>query len=108
MTAKVISLNGIKAGIQRDGTLFDSPAYVDGKWVRFQRGRPRKIQGYKGIFLNAPQISRGMVMQSQEGLNYVYSGSQDYMKYWITDNDDGVGSGPYDVTPVANLSLIHI
>lgn len=72
--------------------------YVDGKWVRFQNGRPRKIGGYRGIFLNAPEISRGMTMQSQEGLNYVYSGSQDFLKYWQTDNDDGVGSGPTNIT----------
>jgi hypothetical protein len=97
MTAKVISL-AIKPGIQRDGTLFDSPVYVDGQWVRFQRGRPRKIGGYKGIFLNAAEISRGMTMQSQQGLNYVYSGSQDFLQYWQTDNDDGVGSGPVNIT----------
>jgi hypothetical protein len=73
LTANVISLN-IPAGIQRDGTIFDSPMFVDGQWCRFQRGRPRKMGGYRGIFLDAPSISRGMVMQSQEGLNYVYSG----------------------------------
>lgn len=74
MAANVISL-AIKPGIQRDGTLFDAPIHVDGLWVRFQRGRARKIGGYNAIFLNASEISRGMVMQSQEGLNYVYSGS---------------------------------
>ena len=97
MTANVISL-AINAGIQKDGTLFDSPMYVDGKWVRFQNGRPRKIGGYKGIFLNAPGISRGMTMQSQEGLNYVYSGFSDSLQLWQTDNDDGVGSGPTPIT----------
>ena len=97
MTANVISLN-IPAGIQKDGTLFDAPMYVDGRWVRFQRGRPRKIGGYKSIFLNAPSISRGMIMQSQTGLNYVYSGFSDSLKYWQTDDNNGVGSGPTAVT----------
>ena len=97
MTANVVSL-AIPAGIQRDGTQFDSPMYVDGQWVRFQRARPRKIGGYKGIFLNAIEVSRGMTMQSQQGLNYVYSGSSSYLQYWQTDNDDGVGSGPISVT----------
>ena len=97
MTAEVYNLL-ILPGIQRDGTLFDSPCYVDGKWVRFQRGRPRKIWGYKGIFLNAPGITRGMIMQSQTGENYVYAGYSDSLQYWQTDNDDGVGSGPYDIT----------
>ena len=93
MTNKVISLQ-IKPGIQRDGTLFDSPVYVDGRWVRFQRGRPRKIGGYRGIFVNASGISRGMIMNSENGLNYVYSGWSDGLEEWVTDDDDGVGSGP--------------
>jgi len=97
MTAKVISLS-IKPGIQRDGTLFDAPTYVDGLWVRFQRGRPRKIGGYKGIFKNATGISRGMIMNSSNGLNYVYSGWSGGMQEWVTDDDDGVGSGPINIT----------
>jgi hypothetical protein len=97
LTAEVYNLL-IAPGIQRDGTLFDAPCYVDGSWVRFQRGRPRKIGGYKGIFLNAPGITRGMIMQSQIGENYVYGGYSDSLQYWQTDIDDGVGSGPYSVT----------
>lgn len=97
MTAKVISLQ-IKPGIQRDGTLFDSPTYIDGRWVRFQRGRPRKIRGYRGIFLNASGISRGMIMNSENGLNYIYSGWSDGLEMWQTDDDDGIGAGPIDIT----------
>jgi hypothetical protein len=51
MTAKVVTLQ-VKPGIQRDGTLFASPTYVDGKWCRFQNALPRKMGGYRGIFLN--------------------------------------------------------
>jgi len=97
MTAKVISME-IPAGIQRDGTVFDSPCFVDGKWVRFQRGRPRKIGGYDGIFLNATGISRGMAMTAVNGFNYVVSGYNNGLQQWITDTDGGVGSGPYDYT----------
>ena len=96
MTEKVIALN-IKPGIQRDGTLFDAPVYVDGQWVRFQRGRPRKIGGYRDIFQNASGISRGMIMNSQDGLNYVYSGWSNGVQEWVTDDDDGVGSGPTNI-----------
>ena len=97
MSANVISLN-IKAGIQRDGTMFDAPVYVDGKWVRFQRGRPRKMGGYKGIFQNASGISRGMIMSSDDGLNYVYSGYSAGLEMWQTDDDDGVGTGPTTIS----------
>jgi len=93
MTAKVISL-AIQPGIQRDGTQFDAPRYVDGIWTRFQRGRPRKMGGYNAMFLNSLEVSRGMIMQSQSGINYVYSGSQSYVSAWQTDDDDATGSGP--------------
>jgi len=97
MTAKVISL-AIQPGIHRDGTLLDSPRYVDGVWTRFQRGRPRKMGGYNAMFLNSPEVSRGMVMQSQSGINYVYSGSQSYVSAWQTDDDDATCSGPTNIT----------
>ena len=97
MTAKVVALQ-IKPGIQRDGTQFAAPTYVDGKWVRFQNGLPRKIGGYRGIFLNATDISRGMTMTSTNGLNYVVSGYQSGLEQWSTDNDDGVGFGPTQYT----------
>jgi hypothetical protein len=94
MTSKVVSME-IPAGIQRDGTAFDAPCYTDGAWVRFQRNRPRKIGGYHGIFLDATGVSRGMAMTSVDGFNYVVSGYNNGLEQWITDDDDGVGSGPY-------------
>lgn len=96
MTANVYSL-AIQPGIQRDGTQFDSVRYVDGRWVRFQRGRPRKIWGCNSLFLSAPGITRGMIMQSQNSENYVYGGYSDSLEYWQTDIDDAVGSGPYTI-----------
>jgi len=104
LTAQVVSL-AIQPGIQRDGTVFAAPLYVDGQWVRFQRGYPRKIGGYKGIFLNATGISRGMTMQSQQGINYVYSGYSNSMQYWQTANTDGVGFGPQSVTLDTNYFI---
>lgn len=103
MTAKVISL-AIQAGIQRDGTVFASPRYTDGMWVRFQRGLPRKIGGYNGIFQNASGISRGIIMQSVNGINYVYSGQNDGVYVWQTNNTNGVGSGPTTVSMSSDFS----
>ena len=97
MTAKVIQLQ-VKPGIQRDGTQFAAPTYVDGEWVRFQNALPRKIGGYKGVFLNAEGIPRGMTMTSEDGLNYVVSGFSGGMQQWTTDNDDGIGFGPTNYT----------
>jgi len=99
MTTKVAVLQ-VGAGIQRDGTQFAAPAYVDGEWVRFQYGRPRKIGGYTGAFLNAQGISRGMTLSSQNGETWVISGFSDGLQQWTIDNDDAVGTGPQEITPV--------
>ena len=97
MTQKVISME-IPPGIQRDGTQFDAPCFTDGKWVRFQRNRPRKIGGYDAVFLNASGISRGMAMSTVNGYNYVVSGYSGGLEQWITSPAGGVGSGPYKYT----------
>ena len=96
MTEKVVTLR-VGSGIQRDGTQFASPTYVDGKWVRFQYGKPRKMGGYNGSFLNASGISRGMTMSADNGLNYVISGYAEGIERWTTDNDDAIGSGPTQI-----------
>lgn len=41
-------------GIQRDGTQFQGDYCLDGQWIRFQRGRVKKIGGMKGITPQAP------------------------------------------------------
>jgi hypothetical protein len=107
MTAKVIQLQ-VLPGIQRDGTQFAAPTYVDGEWVRFQNKLPRKIGGYKGIFLNASGISRGMTMTSVNGLNYVVSGYSLGLEQWYTDNDDGVGYGPVSYTILGGVVTLQI
>lgn len=107
MTSKVITLQ-VGPGIQRDGTLFASVSYVDGKWVRFQYSRPRKIAGYTGAFLNASGISRGMIMSADNGLNYIISGYSDGIEQWTTDNDNGVGFGPTPVNPSGPLATVAI
>ena len=45
------------AGIKRDGTRYDGDFYIDGQWVRFQRGLPRKILGYRSINKYLTEIS---------------------------------------------------
>ena len=107
MTAKVAVLQ-VGAGIQRDGTQFASGTYIDGEWVRFQYGRPRKIGGYNAAFLNAPGISRGMILQSQDGNTWVISGFSDSLQQWIIDNDDAIGSGPTPITPLGGVLSVKI
>jgi hypothetical protein len=86
MTRKVFSL-GTMPGIQRDGTVFDKNFYTSGSWVRFQRGRPRKIGGFKSITNQMYGYCRGLYVNAQNSVNYVYSGYNNGLQVLKTDND---------------------
>ena len=94
MTKKVFALD-TKAGIQRDGTVFDKEFYNDGVWCRFQRGRPRKMWGVKSIVNTMAGPSRGIYVNPQNGFNYVYNGYA-YGLQSIPIDNNGVGSGVTD------------
>jgi hypothetical protein len=96
MTKKVFALD-TQPGVQRDGTVFDKQFYNDGRWVRFQRGRPRKVGGYREITSSLAGISRGIFVNPQQGFNIVFSGYSDGLQKLPIDNN-GVGSGLVDFT----------
>jgi hypothetical protein len=96
MTKKVFALD-TKPGIQRDGTLFDKEFYVDGRWVRFQRGRPRKMGGYRQITDALAGPSRGIFVVPRNTFNNVYNGYSDGLQL-IPIDDNGTGSGITDIT----------
>jgi len=95
MTQKVFSLD-TQPGIQRDGTIFDRQFYTDGRWVRFQRGRPRKMFGYRRISDKVEGPSRGIWVNAQNGFNYVFSGYASGLQV-LTIDDAGVGAGITDI-----------
>jgi hypothetical protein len=96
MTQKVFTIDTL-SGIQRDGTVFDKNYYTDGKWVRFQRGRPRKMGGYRVISsqLNGP--SRGIWVNTQNALTSIFSGDSNGLQV-LTIDENGIGSGVQDFT----------
>ena len=61
-------------GIKRDGTKFEGNAYVDGQWVRFQRGLPRKIGGYRQITNYVEGIVNQFHLQSLNNFIYTHMG----------------------------------
>lgn len=73
-------------GIKRDGTKYDGDFYTDGQWVRFQRGLPRKIGGYRSINKYLSEISRGFTSFSQQGLEYCHSGSSTMLVRFTIDS----------------------
>ena len=96
MTKKVFALD-TKPGVQRDGTVFDKEFYNSGRWVRFQRGRPRKIGGYREIVNDLAGPSRGIYLNPQQNFNNVFSGYAGGLQLLPISNT-GTGSGITDMT----------
>lgn len=72
-------------GIKRDGTKFDGDFYTDGQWVRFQRGLPRKIGGYRSIVKTLSEISRGFTNFVQQTFVYCHSGGANMLERFTLD-----------------------
>lgn len=72
-------------GIKRDGTKFEGDQYVDGQWVRFQRGLPRKIGGYRSINKFLRGLPRALHEYTQDLLTYVHTGSANYVERFYID-----------------------
>ena len=107
MTAKVFQLD-TKPGVQRDGTVFDKDFYVNGRWVRFQRGRPRKVGGYAAISDQLTGPSRGVWVNPSNGFTQIFSGYNNGLQALSVDNN-GVGAGVTNYTlnnfTASNLNL---
>jgi len=96
MTKKVFALD-TKSGIQRDGTDFDKTYYNDGRWVRFQRGRPRKIWGFREIVDTLIGPSRGIFVNPQDAFTNVFNGHSNGVQR-VAINDIGIGAGVVNLT----------
>jgi hypothetical protein len=99
MTQKVFALD-TQPGIQRDGTVFDRQFYTDGRWVRFQRGRPRKMFGFRRISETLKGPSRGIWLNALNGFNYIFNGFASGLQV-LTIDDSGVGAG------ISNFTLTN-
>jgi hypothetical protein len=82
---KIVQIRS-QPGIKRDGTKFEGDNYVDGQWVRFQRGLPRKIGGYRAISKYLREVSRALHEFTQNSLTYVHSGSANLLERFYIDN----------------------
>lgn len=85
-------------GIKRDGTQFEGENYIDGLWMRFQRGLPRKIGGYRGITSSLAEKVYGMRVDGVNTNLYAHLGSASTLQQIVMDFQ-GVFSGQFDRTP---------
>jgi hypothetical protein len=90
-------------GIKRDGTKYEGDFYVDGQWVRFQRGLPRKMWGYRAINKYLTEISRGFTNFVQQRTVYCHSGSARYLQRFTLDGN-GNSSVITNRTPLSGFT----
>jgi hypothetical protein len=84
MAENIVQIRSLP-GIKRDGTKFEGDQYVDGQWVRFQRGLPRKIGGYRSINKFLRGLPRTLTEYTQDLLTYVHAGSADRLERFFID-----------------------
>ncbi len=87
-------------GIKRDGTKFEGDQYVDGQWVRFQRGLPRKIGGYRSINKFLRGLPRALHEYTQDLLTYVHAGSSDRLERFFID-------GTYNTSVITDRTPLY-
>lgn len=75
-------------GIKRDGTKFEGDNYVDGRWVRFQRGLPRKMGGYRAINKYLQGLVRSLYIYTKNQLTYVHAGSANLVERFYIDGSN--------------------
>jgi hypothetical protein len=101
VTKKVFALD-TKSGIQRDGTILDKTFYNDGRWVRFQRGRPRKVGGYRQISQNFDGPSRGIFLNPIGNNTQVFNGYSNGLQN-LQINPNGIGAGSTELSFIGDI-----
>lgn len=99
---------GVKPGIKRDGTVFESREFSDGEWCRFQRGVPKKMGGYRQMFGSFNGITRGLIMNSYNGVNYIFAGNREGIDVFTTGTSFGQGAGPFTATIQPGYSQLAV
>ena len=101
MANSIIPINVLSTpGVKRDGTLLEGNGYVDGQWMRFQRGFPRKIGGYRRLTNLLDGVGRGMKVFDQNNETYTHIGYGSTLQQMLID-PNGVVSTINDRTPAA-------
>lgn len=86
MAESIVQIRSLP-GIKRDGTKLEGDNYVDGQWVRFQRGLPRKIGGYRSINKYVQGRIRTLHEYTQDSLTYIHGGSANRIERFFIDGN---------------------
>jgi hypothetical protein len=89
MPERLVSLN-FQPGTQRDGTDLDGSRAIDARWTRWRNGRPRKIGGYKSIYLALLGEPRRIHMYYAGSRTYVHVGTSKSFEQLVLDRNMNV------------------
>ena len=103
MAEQIVQIKSLP-GIKRDGTRFEGDQYVDGQWVRFQRGLPRKIGGYRSINKFLRGLPRALHEYTQDLLTYIHAGSANRLERFFIDGTYNT-SVITDRTPLSGFTV---
>lgn len=99
MKTDFITLLRSQPGIQRDGTVCNARAHIDGQWTRFFENLPYKIGGYKIIGSGNQTIIRSMFSVPQLTSHVdIYFGRSDSVTY-VRYDENGNGESEVNRTP---------
>ena len=90
-------------GVKRDGTTLDGDQFSEGQWMRFQRGRPKKMGGYQLITDRLYGPVRDMLVWARAGMSAIYSFSPQGIQMLLVDGY-GLGSSITDRTPASGFT----
>lgn len=91
-------------GIKRDGTNLDGDNFMDGQWVRFNRGRAKKMGGYQEVSSPFPGPVRAVQLWSRGQFNGITCASKSAITQANVDHNGGSGT-TYDRTPVGMTTM---
>jgi hypothetical protein len=78
-------------GVKRDGTSLDGNFYSEAQWVRFQRGKPKKIGGYAAVQALFSGPIRAALTWSDNRLTNLYTFSNSGIEM-VQIDENGLGS----------------
>ena len=91
-------------GIKRDGTNLDGDNFMGGQWVRFNRGRPKKMAGFQEAQASIPGPIRSVLVWSRGQFNGITCASKSAITQANVDPNGGSGT-TYDRTPVGMTTM---
>lgn len=94
----VFALDTSRPGVKRDGTALDNQFYSSAQWVRFQRGRPRKMGGYTLMSSLLAGPARNVYVDSTTLVNTAHVFSQRGIEQLQFDSN-GNGGAIYNRNP---------